>query len=118
MFDSVAERYDLMNDLMSLGLHRAWKAFAVAVARVRGPASACSTSPAAAATSRARLPQARPGGEVWITDINAPMLARGRDRLLDAGLPGARGAAATPSGCRFARAQLRLRHASASACAT
>src|SRR5260364_10550 len=59
VFDSVASRYDLMNDLMSAGLHRRWKAFAIA--------------------------QAGECGEVWLTDINASMLRMGRDRLLDQG---------------------------------
>jgi hypothetical protein len=49
VFDSVAARYDLMNDLMSMGLHRVWKAYTVAVAQVRA-ATTCSTSPPAPAT--------------------------------------------------------------------
>ena len=86
VFDSVAERYDVMNDLMSLGLHRAWKAFAVSIARPRAGERlldiATGSGDLAAALSRKALP----GGEVWITDINRRMLERGRDRLLDAGL--------------------------------
>jgi demethylmenaquinone methyltransferase / 2-methoxy-6-polyprenyl-1,4-benzoquinol methylase len=86
VFDSVAERYDVMNDLMSLGLHRAWKAFAISIARPRPGERfldvATGSGDLAAALSR----QALPAGEVWISDINRRMLERGRDRLLDQGL--------------------------------
>jgi demethylmenaquinone methyltransferase / 2-methoxy-6-polyprenyl-1,4-benzoquinol methylase len=86
VFDAVAERYDVMNDLMSLGLHRAWKAFAISIARPRPGERvldiATGSGDLAAALSRKVLP----GGEIWITDINRRMLERGRDRLLDSGL--------------------------------
>jgi demethylmenaquinone methyltransferase/2-methoxy-6-polyprenyl-1,4-benzoquinol methylase len=85
VFDQVAPRYDLMNDLMSLGLHRLWKAFAVGVARVRPGERVldiASGSGDLALTLARRVGQS---GEVWATDINRNMLARGRDRLLDAG---------------------------------
>ena len=83
VFDRVAERYDLMNDLMSFGLHRLWKAFAVSVARIRP--GECVLDVASGSGDLARAFAAR-GARVWMSDINGPMLARGRDRLLDAGL--------------------------------
>jgi demethylmenaquinone methyltransferase/2-methoxy-6-polyprenyl-1,4-benzoquinol methylase len=82
VFDGVADRYDLMNDLMSLGLHRLWKAFAVAVARIRAGERVLDV--ASGSGDLARAIAAR-GAEVWMSDINGPMLARGRDRMLDAG---------------------------------
>jgi len=82
VFDRVADRYDLMNDLMSFGLHRLWKAFAVSVARIR-PGD-CVLDVASGSGDLARAFAAR-GARVWMSDINGPMLARGRDRLLDAG---------------------------------
>jgi demethylmenaquinone methyltransferase/2-methoxy-6-polyprenyl-1,4-benzoquinol methylase len=86
VFDSVAERYDVMNDLMSLGLHRLWKAFAISVARVRRGERILDIATGSGDLAAALAPRALPGGEVWITDINRRMLERGRDRLLDEGL--------------------------------
>jgi demethylmenaquinone methyltransferase/2-methoxy-6-polyprenyl-1,4-benzoquinol methylase len=86
VFDSVAERYDLMNDLMSLGLHRAWKAFAIGVARPRPGERILDIATGSGDLARAFAKRVGPGGEVWLTDINRRMLERGRDRLLDAGL--------------------------------
>ena len=85
VFDRVAPRYDLMNDLMSLGLHRAWKAFAVAVARVRPGERVLDVASGSGDLARALARRAGPSGEVWVTDINRRMLERGRDRMLDAG---------------------------------
>jgi len=82
VFDQVAERYDLMNDLMSLGLHRAWKAFTVWLARVRPGERVLDI--ASGTGDLARALRAR-GAEVWMSDVNGRMLERGRDRLLDAG---------------------------------
>jgi demethylmenaquinone methyltransferase/2-methoxy-6-polyprenyl-1,4-benzoquinol methylase len=85
VFDRVAGRYDLMNDLMSLGLHRAWKAFAVAVARPRSGERVLDVAAGSGDLAQAMARRVAPGGEVWLTDINRNMLERGRDRLLDAG---------------------------------
>jgi len=86
VFDRVAERYDLMNDLMSLGLHRAWKAFAIAIARPRPGERVLDIATGSGDLARALSRRVAPGGEVWLTDINRRMLERGRDRLLDAGV--------------------------------
>ncbi len=85
VFDSVAARYDLMNDLMSLGLHRLWKAFAVRIARVRPGERVLDVASGSGDLARAFAERAGAAGEVWMTDINRSMLARGRDRLIDAG---------------------------------
>ncbi len=85
VFDSVAGRYDVMNDLMSLGLHRAWKAMAVATARPRPGERFLDVASGSGDLARAIARRVRPGGEVWVTDINRSMLERGRDRLIDAG---------------------------------
>jgi len=82
VFDRVAQRYDLMNDLMSFGLHRLWKAFAVSVARVRAGERVLDVASGSADLARAFAAR---GAEVCISDINGPMLARGRDRMADAG---------------------------------
>ena len=86
VFDSVAERYDVMNDLMSLGLHRAWKAFAIGIARPRPGERVLDIATGSGDLAAALCRKTQPGGEVWITDINRRMLERGRDRLLDAGI--------------------------------
>ena len=85
VFDKVAGRYDLMNDLMSLGLHRAWKAFAVAVARPRPGERVLDVAAGSGDLAQAIGKRVAPHGEVWVTDINHGMLARGRDRMLDRG---------------------------------
>ena len=85
VFDRVAGRYDLMNDLMSFGLHRAWKAFAIDIARPRPGERVLDVATGSGDLAAALERRVAPGGEVWITDINRRMLERGRDRLLDAG---------------------------------
>ena len=86
VFDSVAERYDVMNDLMSLGLHRAWKAFAVSIVRPRPGERMLDVATGSGDLAVSLCRRTEPGGEVWISDINRRMLDRGRDRLLDEGL--------------------------------
>ena len=86
VFDSVAERYDVMNDLMSLGLHRRWKSFTISVARPRAGERVLDIATGSGDLAGALAARVLPGGEVWITDINRRMLERGRDRLLDRGL--------------------------------
>ncbi|HSN33731.1 MAG TPA: bifunctional demethylmenaquinone methyltransferase/2-methoxy-6-polyprenyl-1,4-benzoquinol methylase UbiE [Ideonella sp.] len=86
VFDSVAARYDLMNDLMSGGLHRAWKAYAVAVADVREGDRVLDVAAGTGDLTRAFARRVGSRGLVVQTDINAAMLGRGRDRLLDQGL--------------------------------
>lgn len=85
VFDRVAPRYDLMNDLMSLGLHRLWKAFAVGVARVRPGERVLDVASGSGDLARAFARRAGPQGEVWVTDVNRSMLEQGRARLIDAG---------------------------------
>ena len=82
VFDRVAQRYDLMNDLMSFGMHRLWKAFAVSIARIRPGERVLDVASGSGDLARAFAAR---GAEVWMSDINGPMLARGRDRMLDAG---------------------------------
>ena len=82
VFDSVAQRYDLMNDLMSLGLHRAWKRFAIRVARIRPGERVLDVATGSGDLARALSER---GAEVWMSDINHRMLSVGRDRTLDAG---------------------------------
>jgi demethylmenaquinone methyltransferase/2-methoxy-6-polyprenyl-1,4-benzoquinol methylase len=85
VFRSVAPKYDLMNDVMSGGLHRLWKAFAVRQAGVRPGMHVLDVAGGTGDLARAFAQQVGPTGRVVLTDINGPMLAEGRDRLLDAG---------------------------------
>lgn len=85
VFRSVAPRYDLMNDLMSLGLHRAWKRFALEMSGVRAGSRVLDVASGSGDLALAFAKRAGPAGEVWMTDINAAMLAVGRDKLIDAG---------------------------------
>lgn len=86
VFHSVASRYDLMNDLMSGGLHRVWKMFTIAQAAVRPGYKVLDIAGGTGDLAKAFARQAGPTGEVWLTDINESMLRVGRDRLLDAGV--------------------------------
>ena len=86
VFDSVAPRYDVMNDVMSLGLHRLWKAYAVAVADVRPGQRVLDLAGGTGDLAMALARPAGPTGLVVHTDINEAMLARGRGRLVDKGI--------------------------------
>ena len=86
VFDSVAPRYDLMNDLMSAGLHRWWKAYTVMVANPQPGQRVLDIAGGTGDMALAIAPKVQPGGTVVHTDINETMLREGRDRLLDHGL--------------------------------
>ncbi|MCR5883552.1 bifunctional demethylmenaquinone methyltransferase/2-methoxy-6-polyprenyl-1,4-benzoquinol methylase UbiE [Rhizobacter sp. J219] len=86
VFDSVASRYDVMNDLMSLGMHRAWKAYTVAVAALREGDKVLDIAGGTGDLAKAFAAKVGPRGTVVHTDINEAMLRQGRDRLLDKGL--------------------------------
>lgn len=86
VFDSVAPRYDLMNDLMSAGLHRAWKAYTVMVANVGEGSRVLDIAGGTGDLALAFAKKVGASGEVVHTDINEAMLRTGRDRLLDAGV--------------------------------
>ena len=86
VFDSVASRYDLMNDLMSAGLHRAWKAYTVMVANVQPGQRVLEIAGGTGDLALAFAKKVGPMGQVVHTDINEAMLRTGRDRLLDAGV--------------------------------
>ena len=86
VFDSVARKYDLMNDLMSAGVHRLWKRFTVEQSSLRPGQRALDV---AGGTGDLAIQFARrvgASGQIVLSDINAAMLARGRDRMLDAGI--------------------------------
>jgi len=86
VFHSVASRYDVMNDLMSGGLHRLWKTFTVAQAGVRPGFKVLDIAGGTGDLAKTFARQAGTSGEVWLTDINESMLRVGRDRLLNKGL--------------------------------
>ena len=86
VFSSVAGSYDVMNDLMSFGLHRLWKAFTVQIAGVRKGDRVLDVAGGTADLSLAFAKKVGPTGQVWLTDINHAMLSVGRDRVVDNGL--------------------------------
>jgi len=88
VFDSVAANYDLMNDLMSAGTHRLWKRFTLALANLRPGQRALDVAGGTGDLAAGLARQVGPRGLVVLADINAAMLARGRDRLIDAGFVG------------------------------
>ena len=85
VFTSVAGKYDVMNDLMSAGLHRLWKRFAVSVSGVREGQRVLDVAGGSADLSKLFLKKVGNSGQVILTDINNAMLRVGRDRLLDDG---------------------------------
>ena len=86
VFSSVAPSYDLMNDLMSLGLHRVWKRFALEMSGVRAGSRVLDVASGSGDLALAFARRVGSTGQVCMTDINAEMLGVGRDKLLDAGL--------------------------------
>lgn len=86
VFDSVAPRYDLMNDLMSGGLHRVWKQFTLSQTHLRPGQRALDVAGGTGDLARGLAAQVGEQGLVVLSDINGAMLAHGRDRLLDVGL--------------------------------
>jgi len=82
VFDRVAARYDVMNDLMSLGLHRLWKRFAVSIARLQPGERVLDVATGSGDLARALSEK---GAEVWMSDVNHRMLCLGRDRMVDDG---------------------------------
>lgn len=85
VFSSVARKYDVMNDLMSLGLHRLWKGFTIAASGVRPGQRVLDVASGSGDLAQAFADRTGSAGEVWVTDINREMLEVGRDRLIDAG---------------------------------
>lgn len=86
VFHSVASKYDVMNDVMSGGLHRIWKIFTIAQAGVRPGFKVLDIAGGTGDLAKAFTKQAGATGEVWLTDINESMLRVGRDRLLNNGM--------------------------------
>jgi demethylmenaquinone methyltransferase/2-methoxy-6-polyprenyl-1,4-benzoquinol methylase len=88
VFHSVAERYDLMNDLMSFGVHRLWKRFTIELADLRPGERVLDLAGGTGDLAAAMAPKVGPEGFVVLADINGSMLERGRSRLMDRGLAG------------------------------
>jgi demethylmenaquinone methyltransferase/2-methoxy-6-polyprenyl-1,4-benzoquinol methylase len=88
VFDSVFDRYDLMNDLMSMGVHRVWKQVAIALSGIRPGQQALDLAAGTGDLSARMAGIVGPQGRVIFSDINANMLRKGRDRMSDLGLGG------------------------------
>ena len=88
VFDSVASRYDIMNDLMSAGLHRLWKRYTVDQAAVRPGDAVLDLAGGTGDLARVFSRKVGADGHVVLADINAAMLKQGRSRLVDAGVAG------------------------------
>lgn len=90
VFDSVASKYDIMNDLMSFGIHRIWKRVAVQLSNVRSGDKVLDLAGGTGDLTMLFNKRVGPSGQVILADINAEMLKTGRDRLIDNGLTGIR----------------------------
>jgi demethylmenaquinone methyltransferase/2-methoxy-6-polyprenyl-1,4-benzoquinol methylase len=88
VFDSVAENYDLMNDMMSFGVHRLWKRFTVNMADLKPGQQVLDLAGGSGDLARLMAPAVGASGQIVLSDINAAMLARGRSKLLDSGVFG------------------------------
>lgn len=88
VFDSVASRYDVMNDLMSFGVHRLWKRFAIELTGLRAGQTALDLASGTGDLADKFADLVGPTGHVLMTDINAAMLSVGRDRMIDRGHAG------------------------------
>ncbi|MGB5178476.1 MAG: bifunctional demethylmenaquinone methyltransferase/2-methoxy-6-polyprenyl-1,4-benzoquinol methylase UbiE [Gammaproteobacteria bacterium] len=88
VFDSVADNYDLMNDLMSFGIHRLWKRFAINMAALKPGQQVLDLAGGTGDLTRLMAPAVGPSGHIVLSDINAAMLENGRRRLLDKGITG------------------------------
>lgn len=88
VFDSVADRYDVMNDLMSMGVHRLWKRYTVEMSRVRPGEQVLDLASGTGDLAALLVRRVGADGRVLMSDINAAMLSRGRDRMTDRGVTG------------------------------
>jgi len=88
VFDSVADNYDLMNDMMSFGIHRLWKRFAINMAGLQAGQQVLDLAGGTGDLTRLMSPRVGADGHIILSDINAAMLAVGRERLLDSGIQG------------------------------
>lgn len=86
VFHSVAQKYDMMNDVMSAGMHRLWKRFTVDTSGIKAGDSVLDIAGGSGDLSKLFSKKVGPSGQVFLTDINASMLSVGRDRMIDAGL--------------------------------
>ncbi len=88
VFDSVADNYDLMNDMMSFGIHRLWKRYAINMAGLQSGQQVLDLAGGTGDLTRLMCPLVGADGHIILSDINAAMLANGRRRLLDSGIHG------------------------------
>ena len=86
VFQRVAQKYDVMNDVMSLGIHRYWKRYTLALCQVRPGHKVLDVAGGTGDLTAQHARNAGVNGEVWLADINAAMLQCGRERMLDQGL--------------------------------